>query len=148
MKRERGQSLVEGTLVLLVFFGLLMAVVDCGQILFAHESLVERTRAAVRWGVLHTWQGPDPIVNMVLYAQETAPNPSREGYLNLTPQNVQVDYQPPVDGNSDNEILTVRIVNYQPHLFSPWVAQKLVSSRPVLISAPMAMHGAVAQNRP
>lgn len=148
MKRERGQSLVEGTLVLLAFFGLLMAVVDCGQILFAHQSLVERTRAAVRWGVLHPWQGPDPIVNLVLYRQPESPNPRGEGYLGLTEDNVQVAYQPPVDGNTDNEILTVRIVNYEPHLFSPWLAQRMVSSRPVLISAPMAVHGPLAQTQP
>jgi hypothetical protein len=147
-RRQRGQSLVEGTLVMIVFFGLLMAVVDCGQVLFAHESLVERTRGAVRWGVLHNWQGPDPIVNLVLYGQTTDPNPSREGYLGLKPENVQVAYQPPVDGNTDNDILTVRIVNYRPHLFSPWIATQLVSARPVLISAPMAVREPVAQNRP
>lgn len=148
MRRRRGQSLVEGTLVLMAFFGLLLAVVDCGQVMFAHQSLVERTRAAVRWGVLHNWQGPDPIVNLVLYGQTAAPNPSREGYLDLTPDNVQVAYQPPQDGSTDNEILTVRIVNYTPHLFSPWVAQRFVSTRPVLISAPMAVHANVAQARP
>ena len=48
--RRRGQSLVEGTFVMLLFFGMLLAVLDCGQILFAHQSLVERVRAAARWG--------------------------------------------------------------------------------------------------
>jgi hypothetical protein len=139
---------VEGTLVMIVFFSLLMAVVDCGQILFAHEALVERTRSAVRWGVLHAWQGPDPIVNLVLYGQPEEPNPSQPGYLGMAATNVQVTYQPPQAGNADDEILTVRIVNYQPHLFSPWVGTRFVSNRPVLISAPMAIRGAVAQTVP
>ena len=52
---QRGQSMVEATLVLLVFFTLLLGVIDCGQVLFAHQSLVERVRAAVRWGVVHPW---------------------------------------------------------------------------------------------
>ena len=47
--------MVEATLVLLVFFTLLLGVIDCGQVLFAHQSLVERVRAAVRWGVVHPW---------------------------------------------------------------------------------------------
>lgn len=144
-RRQRGQSLVESALVLLAFFGLLLAVVDCGQVLFAHESLVERTRSAVRWGVLHAWQGPDQIVNMVLYGQADQPAGNPEGYLGLTADNVQVRYQAPTSEKPDDEILTVTIVNYQPRFFSPWVAKQMVSVRPVLISAPMAVRAEIAQ---
>jgi hypothetical protein len=66
---QRGQSMVEATFVLLVFFTLLLGVIDCGQVLFAHQSLVERVRTAVRWGVVHPWNGSEPVVNLVLYNQ-------------------------------------------------------------------------------
>jgi Flp pilus assembly protein TadG len=49
---KRGQSLVEATLVLLVFLAMLLGVIDCGQILYAHQALVERVRIAARWGAM------------------------------------------------------------------------------------------------
>ena len=73
-KHERGQSLIEGTLVLLVFFALLFGVVDCGQVLVAHQALVERVRAAVRWGVVRPWDGTgEQIANLILYDQPEEP---------------------------------------------------------------------------
>ncbi len=71
---RRGQSLVEATLVLFVFLALLLGVADCGQVLFAHQALVERARAAVALGrACIPWQGPQPIVNLVLYGQTQQP---------------------------------------------------------------------------
>jgi len=54
---ERGQSLVEGTLVMLAFFAMMFGVIDCGQVLVSHQALVERVRSAARWGVVHPWDG-------------------------------------------------------------------------------------------
>lgn len=135
---QSGQSMVEATLVLLVFFGLLMGVIDCGEVLFAHEALVERARSAVRWGALHPWQGPDPIVNLVLYGATEEPRRSTPGYLGMTPSNVQVRYQAPTVEHPDDKILTVSIVNFESHFVSPWAAKVLISPRPVMIAAPMA----------
>jgi len=131
--------MVEATLVLLVFFALLLGVVDCGQVLFAHEALVERARSAVRWGVVHPWEGPDRIVNLVLYGQTEEPARRPPGYLGMTAANVQVRYQPPTSERPDDEILTVSVVNFESHFLSPWIPQVLVSPRPVLIAAPMAL---------
>ena len=136
---QKGQSMVESTFVLLAFFMLLLGVVDCGQVLFAHEALVERARSAVRWGVVHPWQGPDPIVNLVLYGQPEEPARRPPGYLGMTDANIQVRYQPPTTEHPDDEILTVTIVNFESHFLSPWIAKVLVSPRPVLIAAPMAV---------
>ena len=136
--RQAGQSLVEATLVLLVFFALLLGVIDCGEVLYAHEALVERARSAVRWGALHPWQGPDPIVNLVLYGATEEPRRSTPGYLGMTPSNVQVRHQPPTAERPDDEILTVSIVNFESHFVSPWAAQVLISPRPVMIAAPMS----------
>ncbi len=129
--------MVEATLVLLVFFSLLLGVIDCGEVLFAHEALVERARSAVRWGALHSWQGPEPIVNLVLYGSAEAPRRATPGYLGLTPSNVQVRHQPSSVEHPDDEIVTVSIVNFESHFISPWATKVLVSSRPVMISAPM-----------
>ena len=136
--KRRGQSLVEAALVLFVFFALLLGIADCGQVLFAHQALVERARSASRWGVLHPWQGPEPIVNLVLYGQTQEPPIAGSGYLGMTPANVRVEYRPATPDRPDDETLSVAVVNFESHLFSPWLARELVSARPVLVSAPMA----------
>jgi hypothetical protein len=137
VKPARGQSLVESTLVLLLFFSLLLGVMDVAQILFAHQTLVDRVNTAVRWGVVHAWQGPDPVRNLVLYNQAEEPRSTTQGFLGLKPENVVILYQPPTEDRPDDETLTVRIVNFESQLFSPWFARTLVSPRPVSVSAPV-----------
>jgi hypothetical protein len=143
MKRQlqRGQSMVEATLVLLVFFTLLLGVIDCGQVLFAHESLVERVRSAVRWGVVHPWNqntGGDAIVNLVLYNQPEAPRGNPPTFLGLQRENVVVRHQAPSADRPDDETLAVTIVNFRSQFFSPWIGSAIVSPRAVSITAPIA----------
>lgn len=143
--REAGQSLVESALVFLVFFSMLLGVIDCGQVLFAHQALVERVRSAVRWGSLRPFDGTgEEVANMVLYNQPGEPR-NADGYLGLTRANVQVRYRPPVPERPDDETLSVAIVNYQSHFFSPWISKTIITPRPVLVSAPMAYRSAQAQ---
>jgi hypothetical protein len=138
MKREKGQGLVEATFVLLAFFALLLGVIDCGQVLFAHQALVERVRSSVRWGVVHPWQGPEQITNLILYERTEAPRAAADGYLGLKPENVRVRYQPATAERPDDETLTVEIVNFEFHFFSPVIGKTLVNPRPVKISAPVS----------
>lgn len=136
---RRGQSLVEGALVMLVFFGLLLAVLDCGQVLFAHQSLVERVREATRWGSLHPEGGESRIVNFVLYGQPDQGGAS-SGFLGMTADNVKVEYRKPSKRRPDDHVLHVEIVNYESHLFTPWFATAFVSPRPVSMTAPVARY--------
>ena len=141
--RERGQSLVESSLVLLVFFAMLFGVVDCGQVLVAHQSLVERVRSAVRWGVVRPWDGTgEQIANLILYNQPDEPRSTTAGFLGLSRDNVQVRYQPALPARPDDEGLSVAIVNYHYRFMSPWLTQTFVNPRPVLIAAPMAYQAA------
>jgi len=135
--REKGQGLVEATFVLLAFFALLLGVIDCAQVLFAHQALVERVRSSVRWGVVHKWEGPDRIANLILYGEETAPR-AAEGFLGLKPENVRIRYQESTPERPDDETLTVQIVNFECHFFSPVIGKTLVNPRPVSISAPVS----------
>jgi Flp pilus assembly protein TadG len=136
-KPEKGQTLVEATLVLLAFLAMLLGVFDCGQVLFAHQALVDRVASAVRWGMIHPQQGTEPVMNLVLYNQTAEPRAARAGYLGLKPENVRVVRRPPSPDAPDDELLTVSIVNYESHFFSPWIARVLVSPRPVLVSVPI-----------
>jgi hypothetical protein len=130
--------MVEATLVLLVFFTLLLGVIDCAQVLFAHQSLVERVRTAVRWGVVNPWTSADPIVNLVLYNQTEAPAGHPPGFLGLRPENVVVRHQAATPDRPDDETLGVTIVNFQSQFFSPWIARAVVSPRAVSITSPMS----------
>jgi hypothetical protein len=120
---------------------MLLGVIDCGQVLFAHQSLVERVREAVRWGVVHPWNqqnGGDTIVNLILYNQTEAPRGIAASFLGLRPENVVVRHQPATPDRPDDETLRVTIVNFQSQFFSPWIAQKVISPRAVSITSPMA----------
>src|SRR5579862_6487298 len=118
-RRCRGQGLIEAALVLMVFFALLLGVVDCGQVLIAHQSLVERVRGAVRWGVVRPWDGPDHIVNLVLYNQTTEPADASTAFLGLKPGNVIVTHNAATAERPDDETLSVTVVNFESHFFSP-----------------------------
>jgi Flp pilus assembly protein TadG len=50
---RRGQSLLENALVLIVFATFLIGILDFGQYLYFHQSLVERARAAARYGAVN-----------------------------------------------------------------------------------------------
>jgi Flp pilus assembly protein TadG len=142
-RSQRGQTLVEGALALLVFFALLFGVIDCGVMLVRHQALVERVRSAVRWGVVRPWDGNgDQIANLILFEQTTEPSSANAGYLGLKRENVQVRYQPASPANPDVETLSVSIVNFHYQFLSPWITQVFINPRPVLISAPMAYKAA------
>lgn len=131
--RQRGQSLVEATLVLLVFFALLLGVVDFGQVLFAHQALVERVRSAVRWGSLHPDAGPQPVRNLVLYG---TPAPGSDRFLDLPEDSVVVAFAEE-DGVPT---LHVEVVNFEAPLFAPWwpgLSHRLMNPRPVSVTAPL-----------
>ncbi len=146
-RSQRGQTLIEGALALIVFCLLLFGVIDCGLMLVRHQALVERVRSAVRWGVVRPWDGSgEQIANLILYDQPTEPNSATSGstgsYLGLTRANVQVRYRPSSAARPDDEMLSVSIVNFHYQFLSPWITQIFVNPRPVLISAPMAYKAA------
>src|SRR5262249_25448992 len=113
---QRGQGLVESALVLLVFFALLLGVIDCGQVMFAHQALVERVRDAVRWGSVHPYDGSgEQVANLVLYHQTEEPKSATPGFLGLTRANVQVRHRAPSVDRPDDETISVAIVNFESH---------------------------------
>lgn len=63
---SRGQSLVETTLILAAFMGLLLGMAGVGQMLFVRQTLGERVHDAARWGAMNSYD-PSAIRNLVLY---------------------------------------------------------------------------------
>ena len=88
MNRRAGQSLIETTLIIVAFFGLLFGVVDVGQKLVLRETLTDRVRAALRWGALNPYDEA-AIRNMVLYGS-AEPQPDNARFFGLHPDDVVV----------------------------------------------------------
>ena len=65
--RQRGQALLESALTMLIFFPMLIGVLDFGQFLYFHQSLTERARAGARYGAVHTLGDGSDAVNVAIY---------------------------------------------------------------------------------
>src|SRR2546428_2376629 len=87
---QGGQAFVETGLILIVFLGVFIGILDFGQFLYIHQGLVERARTGIRWaavngagGNLTNWQ--TQVQNVVAYNTPTAP-PGGGGavFFNLT----------------------------------------------------------------
>ncbi len=133
--RRRGQSLIESALILVGAISTIIAILDFSQLLFTHQLLVERTRAALRWGMINKWDGTgDKIASMVLYGKPTGGTGA--GALGLTRSNVRVTLTPGTVDNPNDARLTVAIVNYDYRFFTPFIAGKFRNNYAVVESSP------------
>jgi len=131
-RRERGSTMVESALVVLTFLVLLIGIVDIGQFLFIHESLVERVRSGLRTGVI-TYD-PTAIRNIVLYGTST-PATGAVPSFNLTASMVTVSRQ---DNNAPGDRVTITVANYPVDFFTPFIAGR-VTGRSIVAFQPMEL---------
>jgi len=139
-KRQRGQAMVESALVLLLFLSTLIAVLDFSQLLFTQQMLVERTRSALRWGMIHAWDGSgDSIANIILFNQSTARPDAAfvSGFMGLKRANISVTYTEGTVANPNDARLRVAIVDYQYRFITPYLAKSFANNNAVVQSAPM-----------
>ncbi len=87
--RSRGQSLVETTLILAGFMGLMLGMAGIGQMLFLRQTLAERVEKAARWGAIHAYDAA-AVRNVVLYETES-PSPGVAPFARLSPSEVVVE---------------------------------------------------------
>jgi hypothetical protein len=143
-KNRRGQAMVESAMILLPVLAIMVGTFDFGQLLFTHQSLVERVREGLRWGAVRPYDGTgDQIANMIMYRQSTQQVNQQSGeplpgYLGLTRANIQVTRTPGPAGDPNEDRLEIAIVNYQFKLLSPWIAKTFTNNTAVMESAPMS----------
>ena len=125
--RERGQAIVESGLILMIFLPVLIGILDFGQFLYLHQSLAERTRAAARYGAVHTYTEGSATVNVAIYNDATG---STDGATPLLP-NLQTTNSTG-DGyvsatltgaGTDEAFITVTVANYPYYIM--WMANGL-----------------------
>lgn len=117
MSRQRGSTLVESSIVLLLFLVILIGVLDSAQILFFHHFLNERARAGARYAALHSCD-PATVRNVVVYNTPT-PDPDASGLFGLATAMVGV-FRYDSGGGADR--IEVRITGFQLRFLSPWLA--------------------------
>ena len=132
-RTQRGQALVEAALTLMVFITLMIGTADFGRLLFYHQSLSERVRAAARYGAVRDFVYPgDEIKNVAVYG---TPTPAKNAPImvpNLTTDLVTVNL---VAEGTDAARIRVTISNYPFNFFTPWIAKK-AKARPITADVP------------
>jgi hypothetical protein len=96
-------------LTLTAFLAIFLGMIEVGEILYIHQTLVERTRSAVRWGAVNAWDStdsPTEITNMVLYGT-TTPADSATPIFGLASSNVTVTRPQPDYSAADRVVVSV-----------------------------------------
>jgi Flp pilus assembly protein TadG len=86
--RRKGQSLVETSLILGAFLGLLLGMVTIGQTLFVRQIFAERVHEAARWGAVNTYD-PAAIRKLVQYGTVN-PDHGATPFMGLTASEVVI----------------------------------------------------------
>ena len=128
-RSQRGSSMVETALILLTFILMLIGTIDFGQVIYFHQSLVERARAAARYGAINPTDTTG-IKNIAVYNSATVPSPPTAVLPNLTTSMVAVQN---LGANSPEARIQVTISTYPINFISPYIAQQF-NNRPVIVS--------------
>ena len=98
--------MLESVLTLVAFLAMFIGVFDVGEMMFVHQTLTDRARNAVRWGVVNTYD-PTGMTNLVLYGA-TTPSQGQTGSFGLTAANIVVSRPLASIGTAeDRVVLTV-----------------------------------------
>jgi len=118
--KRRGQAMIEGVLILSVFVFVLMGIADFGYVLYLHQTLSERARAAARWGAVHTYTNSGDHIKQIVVYNRTDPPQGTAGLLpNLTTSLVTATLD---DANTDSARITVTISNYPYGFIAPFMS--------------------------
>lgn len=133
-RARRGQATLEGALVLLLFLGILIGILDLGQLLFVHQMLGERARNAVRYASVNDWSAGNiaRTQNLVVYGA-TDPAPGATPFFSIRQNMVRVERPTPDYSSEDRVVVTVS--GYPFEFFSFYIAG-LATGRPIVASLP------------
>lgn len=131
-----GSTLVEASVILVLFLVVLIGILDVGQVIFFHHVLTERVRAGARYAAVHTYD-PSAIKNVVSYNSATAPSDGSSGLFGISPSMVQVNLYD--QGTSDARVV-VSISAFTLHFVSPWLMRDFTPT-PISAAVPVESGG-------
>jgi Flp pilus assembly protein TadG len=117
--RQKGGTILEMVLTLVVFLALLIGVFDIGEMFFVHQTLTDRARNAARWGAVNTFDATS-IQNLVLYGA-TVPASGQTPFLGLSTTNVTVTRPAASVGLPEDRVIVTVI--YPVTLISVFIGQ-------------------------
>lgn len=134
-KSQRGSNLVETSLILLTFLTMLIGVIDFGQVLYFHQSLVERARAAARYGAVCLGSTTNPctttnVQNVAVYNTATISGSPVAILPSMTTSMVNVQN---LNANTADAQVVVTISSYPIRFISPYIANQF-NNRPVTVA--------------
>ncbi len=101
-RRRRGAALIEATLIMLLYIGFVLSIVDFGIVTYSFHTIQERAGEAVRYGIVRQITLPSgcvlgsgasgteaAMVRLVLYGSTTS-TATGPGMLGLTAGNIQI----------------------------------------------------------
>lgn len=130
--RQRGQALVESALSILVFITMMIGVIDLGQMIYFQQSLVERTRAAARYGSISPSQTA-AIRNVAIYGNPNPPEGATPVLPGLTQSMVTVET---FGVGTVSPRITISISGYPINFVTPGIAGA-VQARRITITYPI-----------
>lgn len=132
-KNERGSTIVETTLVLLIFIIVMVGIADFATFLHLHQAIAERTRSVVRTAAIDDLS-TTAIRNLIAYGTADVPADSKlKGYFGLASSNIGVQI---LDRGQTSQRIVVTITNLSFPLVSPLLAGS-GRNMPIRISVPL-----------
>jgi Flp pilus assembly protein TadG len=113
---ERGSTLVEFSIGVMVFATAMFAVLEFSRALWAHNALTDAARRGARYATLHSATDTTSVKNIVVYGN--AAGTGNAMLPNLSTANVDVSYN---NFGLNDGTVTVKITNYQFQLVIPIV---------------------------
>jgi hypothetical protein len=119
---QRGQAMVEGALVAILFISSLLMILELGRYMLLLQFFTERARAGARYAAVTVYD-PAVIKNWIAYNSPTAPSggQSATGLLGLTPAMISVNRY---NQGSDTDRIEVGISNYPISLYIPMLPSR------------------------
>ena len=130
--------MIEATLTLMLFLLIWFSLFDFGFTLFFHHTLMERARAAARYGILidaTTAENQTKIQNVLLFSDPDNTAGATTGILGLDASKVSVAVQPAALGEPAARLL-VTVHDFQYALITPGFGG-LHNGQDILASLPM-----------
>jgi Flp pilus assembly protein TadG len=128
-KRRRGASVIEASLTLTLFLAVLFTIFDFGYGLFLHQTIVNRARAAARYGALN----PGDLAGVRAYVLYNSPMGSGAGMFGLTGSNVTATR---IGSGTTADRINVTVANYTFN-FVTLSHAGWFSGKPITVSIPV-----------
>jgi Flp pilus assembly protein TadG len=106
--RERGNALIEASLILMLFTIIVFSLFDFGFSLFVYQTLLHQARSAARYGSVNPTDTTG-IQNVALYGATTG---SGKGFMGISASNVNVQRLGTAGGPDDRIKVTISSVPF------------------------------------